>query len=148
MYIIINNKSKKATTTKQKVIVASLLNCHRNTITNNLKKSNPFEYKQFTVYEGNFIKDNVSSGNKDNLQERQRKWREKNELQCNLCNVSLGNKCTTNPAKRMKEQIKNIEKDLNIVIEAINNGDTKDAVSMLKDIQEDLKVIALVSEQQ
>ena len=51
-----------------------------------------------------------------------------------------------NPAKRMKEQIKNIEKDINIVIEAINNGDTKDAVSMLKDIQEDLKVIALVSE--
>ena len=51
-----------------------------------------------------------------------------------------------NPAKRMKEQIKNIEKDLNIVIEAINNGDTKDAVSMLKDIQEDLKVIALVNE--
>ena len=53
---------------------------------------------------------------------------------------------TLNPAKRMKEQIKNIEKDLNIVIEAINNGDTKDAVSMLKDIQEDLKLIALVSE--
>ena len=51
-----------------------------------------------------------------------------------------------NPAKRMKEQIKNIEKDINIVIEAINNGDTKDAVSMLKDIQEDLKVITLVSE--
>ena len=46
----------------------------------------------------------------------------------------------------MKEQIKNIEKDLNIVIEAINNGDTKDAIQMLKDIQEDLKVIALVSE--
>ena len=46
----------------------------------------------------------------------------------------------------MKEQIKNIEKDINIVIEAINNGDTKDAVSMLLDIQEDLKVIALVSE--
>ena len=53
---------------------------------------------------------------------------------------------TLNPAKRMKEQIKNIEKDINIVIEAINNGDTKDAVSMLKDIQEDLKVIVLVSE--
>ena len=51
-----------------------------------------------------------------------------------------------NPAKRMKEQIKNIEKDINIVIEAINNGDTKDAVSMLKDIQEELKVISLVSE--
>ena len=53
---------------------------------------------------------------------------------------------TLNPAKRMKEQIKNIEKDLNIVIEAINNGDTKDAIQMLKDIQEDLKLIALVSE--
>ena len=46
---------------------------------------------------------------------------------------------TLNPAKRIKEQIKNIEKDT-------NNGDTKDAVSMLKDIQEDLKLIALVSE--
>ena len=51
-----------------------------------------------------------------------------------------------NPAKRMKEQIKNIEKDINIIIEAINNGDTKDAINMLLDIQEDLKVIALVSE--
>ena len=51
-----------------------------------------------------------------------------------------------NPAKRMKEQIKNIEKDLNIVIEAIKNNDSKDAIQMLKDIQEDLKVIALVSE--
>ena len=46
----------------------------------------------------------------------------------------------------MKEQIKNIEKDLNIVIEAIKNNDNKDAIQMLKDIQEDLKVIALVSE--
>ena len=51
-----------------------------------------------------------------------------------------------NPAKRMKEQIKNIEKDINIVIEAIKNNDSKDAIQMLKDIQEDLKVIALVSE--
>ena len=41
----------------------------------------------------------------------------------------------------MKEQIKNIEKDINIVIEAINNGDNKDAVSMLLDIQQDLKII-------
>ena len=46
----------------------------------------------------------------------------------------------------MKEQIKNIEKDLNIVIEAIKNNDSKDAIQMLKDIQEDLKVIALMSE--
>ena len=63
-----------------------------------------------------------------------------------MCKVSLGNKCTTNPAKRIKEQIKNIEKNLNIVIEAIKNNDSKDAIQMLKDIQEDLKVIALVSE--
>lgn len=46
----------------------------------------------------------------------------------------------------MKEQIKNIENDLNIVIEAINNGDSKDAIQMLKDIQEDLKVLELISE--
>ena len=107
MYIIINNETKKATTTNQKIIVASILNCHRNTITNNFKLSNPFEYRQFTVYEGNFIKDNVSSGNKDNLQERQRKWREKNELQYNLCNVSLGNKRTINTAKRNETERKN-----------------------------------------
>ena len=53
---------------------------------------------------------------------------------------------TLNPTKRMKEQIKNIEKDINIVIEAIKNNDSKDAIQMLKDIQEDLKLIALVSE--
>ena len=53
---------------------------------------------------------------------------------------------TLNSAKRMKEQIKNIEKDINIVIEAIKNNDSKDAIQMLKDIQEDLKVIVLVSE--
>ena len=46
----------------------------------------------------------------------------------------------------MKEQIKNIEKDINIVIEAIKNNDSKDAIQMLKDIQEDLKVIVLVNE--
>ena len=45
----------------------------------------------------------------------------------------------------MKEQIKNIENDISIIIEAINNGDSKDAIQMLKDIQEDLKIIALVS---
>ena len=46
-----------------------------------------------------------------------------------------------NPAKRMKEQIKTITNDIDIVIEAITNGDTKDAISMLLDIQEDLKII-------
>ena len=45
----------------------------------------------------------------------------------------------------MKEQIKNIEKDINIVIEAIKNNDVDDAISMLLDIQEDLKVIELIS---
>ena len=51
-----------------------------------------------------------------------------------------------NPAKRMKEQLKNIENDLNIVIEAINNNDIKDAINMIKDIQIDLKVLELISE--
>ena len=46
----------------------------------------------------------------------------------------------------MKEQIKSIENDLNIVIEAIKNNDNKDAIQMLEEIKQDLKVIALVSE--
>ena len=50
-----------------------------------------------------------------------------------------------NPAKRMKEQIKNIENDINIVIEAINNGDNKDAINMLEDIKQDLKLISLMA---
>ena len=41
----------------------------------------------------------------------------------------------------MKEQI---EKDISIVIEAINNGDNKDAINMLIDIQEDLKIIEVL----
>ena len=44
----------------------------------------------------------------------------------------------------MKEQIKNIENDISIVIEAINNGDSDDAINMLKDIQEDLKIIEVL----
>lgn len=51
-----------------------------------------------------------------------------------------------NPAKRMKEQIKTITNDINIVIEAITNGDSKDAINMIKDIQIDLKVLELISE--
>lgn len=46
----------------------------------------------------------------------------------------------------MKEQIKSIENDLNIVIEAIKNNDSKDAIQMIKDIQQDLKVMELMSE--
>lgn len=33
--------------------------------------------------------------------------------------------------------------DIDIIIEAINNNDTLDAIQMLKDMQEDLKIIAL-----
>jgi hypothetical protein len=35
--------------------------------------------------------------------------------------------------------------DIDIVIEAINNNDSKEAIQMLKDIQEDLKIIALTA---
>ena len=35
--------------------------------------------------------------------------------------------------------------DIEIIIEAINNGDYKDAIQMLKDMQEDLKIIELMS---
>lgn len=45
----------------------------------------------------------------------------------------------------MKTEIKKIINDIDIVIEAINNKDFKDAISMLKDINEDLKVIELIS---
>lgn len=50
-----------------------------------------------------------------------------------------------NPAKRMKEQIKNIENDIEIIIEAINNGDIKDAIQMLKEVKQDLKLIELIA---
>ena len=44
----------------------------------------------------------------------------------------------------MKEQIKIITNDIDIIIEAITNGDTKDAINMLLDIQEDLKIIEVL----
>ena len=44
----------------------------------------------------------------------------------------------------MKEQLNNINNDINIVIEAIKNNDTKDAIQMLIDIKEDLKLIELM----
>jgi hypothetical protein len=34
--------------------------------------------------------------------------------------------------------------DISICIEAINNNDLEDAIKMLKDIQEDLKIISLM----
>ena len=42
----------------------------------------------------------------------------------------------------MKEEYIN---DIDIIIEAISNGDTKDAIQMLKELQEDLKIILLIS---
>ena len=41
----------------------------------------------------------------------------------------------------MKEEYIN---DINIIIEAIKNGDDKDAINMLLDLQEDLKIISLI----
>ena len=47
-------------------------------------------------------------------------------------------------AKTMKEQLKTINEDLEIVIEAIKNKDTKEAIQMLEDIKEDLEIIVLM----
>ena len=38
--------------------------------------------------------------------------------------------------------------DLNIVLEAIENKDYKDAVAMIKEIQEDLKILELLQKKQ
>ena len=35
--------------------------------------------------------------------------------------------------------------DIEIIIEAISNGDSEDAIQMLKDLKEDLKVVLLMS---
>lgn len=45
----------------------------------------------------------------------------------------------------MKQQIKTITNDINIVIEAIKNNDTSDAIQMLIDIKEDLKLLELMA---
>jgi hypothetical protein len=45
----------------------------------------------------------------------------------------------------MKTEIKKIINDIDIVIEAINNNDVKDAIQMLNDIKLDLKVIELIA---
>lgn len=39
--------------------------------------------------------------------------------------------------------MKTIINDIDIIIEAINNNDTLDAIQMLIDMQQDLKIIAL-----
>ena len=45
----------------------------------------------------------------------------------------------------MKEQIKQIEYDIDIIIEAISNGDTNDAIQMLREVKQDLKIIELIA---
>ena len=44
----------------------------------------------------------------------------------------------------MKEQLNNIINDLEIIKEAINNGDSKDAIQMLNELSVDLKVIVVM----
>lgn len=44
----------------------------------------------------------------------------------------------------MKKQLETIITDIDIIIEAIKNGDDEDALKMLKDIQEDLLIISLM----
>lgn len=54
-------------------------------------------------------------------------------------------KCCKNPAKRNKKQMETVINDIDIIKEAIKNGDIKDALQMLNDLQEDLKIISLIS---
>jgi hypothetical protein len=44
----------------------------------------------------------------------------------------------------MKTEIKKINHDIDIIIEAINNEDTNDAIQMLLEVKQDLKVIELM----
>ena len=44
----------------------------------------------------------------------------------------------------MKEQIETITNDIEIIVDAIEQGDTKEAIQMLLDIAEDLKIISLM----
>jgi hypothetical protein len=44
----------------------------------------------------------------------------------------------------MKNTLENITFDIEIVIEAISQGDTNDAINMLLDIKEDLNIILLM----
>jgi len=44
----------------------------------------------------------------------------------------------------MKEQFKIIKEDINIIIEAIEQGDVSDAIKMLADLREDLGILELM----
>ena len=44
----------------------------------------------------------------------------------------------------MKEQFKIIKEDINIILEALEQGDYGDAVKMLADLREDLEILELM----
>lgn len=45
----------------------------------------------------------------------------------------------------MKKQLEIIINDLEIIKEAITNGDNEDAIQMLSDLKQDLKLIVLIA---
>lgn len=77
MYVIINEETNTARVTNHKTAVANLIGVHRNTVINNLRKSNPTSINGFTIYEATYIKGKVTKGNTDSMRERQRKARKK-----------------------------------------------------------------------
>ena len=50
-----------------------------------------------------------------------------------------------NPQKRNKMKLKTIISDIEIIKEAVKNGDKRDALQMLNDLKEDLKLLELIS---
>jgi len=44
----------------------------------------------------------------------------------------------------MKEQLKTAKEDISIILEALEQGDLRDAVQMLADLREDLEILSLM----
>lgn len=44
----------------------------------------------------------------------------------------------------MKDTLNNIRTDIEIIKESISNGDTKDAIQMLNEIQSELEILTLI----
>jgi len=44
----------------------------------------------------------------------------------------------------MKEQLETAKNDISIILEAIEQGDIKDAIQMLSDLREDLGILSLM----
>lgn len=57
--------------------------------------------------------------------------------------IKTSHKIPRKRKNKMKEQIDKINNDLLIIVEAIENGDTKDAIKMLLDVSEDLSILSL-----